>query len=353
MASVQELLLAAEAKKSPFISMMEGAAQGFGNAHDGALERAMRLIQIDNMRQEQERQAKLQMEMDNESNLRQRLGQLDEKGGVTPQQKIVRYEEGPRGITKTVEDPSSKQPRGLDAVLAERVLSGELSIEDAYKLKAQGSPSSQPKAPTGFRWSNDGNLEAIPGGPADIKIQDKNRKFLETKKGFIRKTDLVLSTIQRARDKAGAFTTGMGSLLSSVPGSGARDMKELVGTIQANVGFQELQDMRSNSPTGGALGQVSDMENRLLQATKGALDTGQSKEQFLKNIKILEDLMLEIKTAAEKDAEALTSGKPIKPEAQKSPNPKPEGGLKVGDIENGYRYKGGDPSEPGSWEEVK
>ncbi len=45
--------------------------------------------------------------------------------------------------------------------------------------------------------------------------------------------------------------------------------------VKANIGFDKLQAMRELSPTGGALGQVSDFENRLLQATQGKLDPTQ------------------------------------------------------------------------------
>jgi len=57
MASVQELLLAAQAKKSPFISLLEGATQGFGQAQNGALERTKTLIELDEQRRQAEEAA--------------------------------------------------------------------------------------------------------------------------------------------------------------------------------------------------------------------------------------------------------------------------------------------------------
>lgn len=55
MASVQELILAAQAEKSPFISLLEGAAQGFGTAQSEGLGRAKSLIDMENDRQARER----------------------------------------------------------------------------------------------------------------------------------------------------------------------------------------------------------------------------------------------------------------------------------------------------------
>ena len=82
----------------------------------------------------------------------------------------------------------------------------------------------------------------------------------------------TLSRIELAKTKITPWTTGFGGYLASFPASDARSLKNDLDTIRANIGFDKLQDMRDNSPTGGALGQVSEMENRLLQAVDGALD---------------------------------------------------------------------------------
>jgi hypothetical protein len=52
--------------------------------------------------------------------------------------------------------------------------------------------------------------------------------------------------------------------------------------------------MRASSPTGGALGQVTDFENRLLQATIGNLEQSQSKDQLLYNLRRVKDTYLDI-----------------------------------------------------------
>lgn len=100
-------------------------------------------------------------------------------------------------------------------------------------------------------------------------------------------SDLVNDDIQRALNSLdGAMpVTGMvGSLSKGIPGTPAHDMQEILTTIQANIGFDKLQAMREASPTGGALGQVSDFENRQLQAIYGSLAQSQSEEQFRYNL---------------------------------------------------------------------
>lgn len=69
-----------------------------------------------------------------------------------------------------------------------------------------------------------------------------------------------------------------------LPGTPAKDLKEAIGTVQALVGFDELQKMRDASPTGGALGQVSEREIDFLQKLGGSLNLTQSDEQLQSNL---------------------------------------------------------------------
>ena len=75
-----------------------------------------------------------------------------------------------------------------------------------------------------------------------------------------------------------------GKILSKIAGSDAYDFNARIETIKANIGFDKLQAMRDASPTGGALGQVSEMELRQLNASMGNLDIGQSPEQLRENL---------------------------------------------------------------------
>jgi len=75
-----------------------------------------------------------------------------------------------------------------------------------------------------------------------------------------------------------------GKVLSNIYGSEARDFEARLETIKANIGFDKLQAMRDASPTGGALGQVSEMELRQLNASMGNLEQSQSPEQLRENL---------------------------------------------------------------------
>lgn len=71
----------------------------------------------------------------------------------------------------------------------------------------------------------------------------------------------------------GGPTTGViGAAMGMLPATNRRVINNALLELKSNIGFAELQKMRDNSPTGGALGPVSDFENKLLQAINGVLD---------------------------------------------------------------------------------
>lgn len=79
-------------------------------------------------------------------------------------------------------------------------------------------------------------------------------------------------------------TAGRNAPFAVIPGTQAKNLDATLDTIKANIGFEELQRMRDNSPTGGALGQVTEREIAFLQAVLGSLDQGQSPDQLRANL---------------------------------------------------------------------
>ena len=94
-----------------------------------------------------------------------------------------------------------------------------------------------------------------------------------------------INQIKNAIEKSTLPTTGLGGqILRNIGGTAALDINRLIDPIQASIGFDRLQRMREASPTGGALGQVSERELDLLMATLSSLDQAQSEEQFLQSL---------------------------------------------------------------------
>ena len=141
------------------------------------------------------------------------------------------------------------------------------------------------RPPPGYRFLPDGDLEAIPGGPADAKLQAKDEKTESSRQAAVKQAGRIIETIDSALGKVGMTSTGLGSYMAGIPGTKARDLRSEITTIKANLGFAELQAMRQASPTGGALGQVAVQELEALQATVASLDQGQSDEQLERNLR--------------------------------------------------------------------
>lgn len=141
---------------------------------------------------------------------------------------------------------------------------------------------------------------------------------------------LLLQDIGRAKKLAAKGTTGLGSMLAGFPGTSSKDLAALLDTIKSNIGFAELQAMRDSSPTGGALGQVTERELALLQAVVGSLDQAQSREQFTANLDRLErqyqQSMAAIAAAYERDF-----GQPLDLGSGLPAPPMPGGGAPVED----------------------
>jgi hypothetical protein len=89
-------------------------------------------------------------------------------------------------------------------------------------------------------------------------------------------TDNLLAVNEAAR-LVGAGTAGFGSgPLSLIRGTSASNLEAKLDTLRANLSFDTLAAMRAASPTGGALGAISDTELRLLGSTVASLNTAQS-----------------------------------------------------------------------------
>lgn len=114
---------------------------------------------------------------------------------------------------------------------------------------------------------------------------------LEAIENTINSGENVLSTLDRTLEAVEGNENFYGGLpnwvLSKIPDTDEYDVAKLVTAIKANIGFDRLSRMRRESPTGGALGQVSNLEIGLLQSAIANLEGSQSKQQFIDNLKIV------------------------------------------------------------------
>ncbi len=115
--------------------------------------------------------------------------------------------------------------------------------------------------------------------------QDQTMASNEVKQtNVIGEADRIIEKVDQALEQTGLFSAGLASLTKIIPATPAKNLDATVGTIKANLGFAQLQQMREASPTGGALGQVSERELTALQSALSSLDQAQSPQQLKKNL---------------------------------------------------------------------
>lgn len=106
-------------------------------------------------------------------------------------------------------------------------------------------------------------------------------------------TAIVSQDINRTIDKinksSGPTTGIVGSGLARAGlYQPAVDVAESLQTVKSNIGLDKLQEMREQSPTGGALGSVTREEHAIVQSVYGSLEQSQSREQLIQNLRRLD-----------------------------------------------------------------
>lgn len=139
--------------------------------------------------------------------------------------------------------------------------------------------------PAGYRFTPDGNLEAIPGGPADIRATAQGQSRRDMLDSSSRNLENAIGVLEQAEASVNNYNTGMaGQVLRGVGGSAAYDLNQALEPVRAILSFENLAEMRRNSATGGALGSIAVRELDLLGSTVRSLDTAQSPAQVRRNL---------------------------------------------------------------------
>lgn len=163
--------------------------------------------------------------------------------------------------------------------------SNALRRDIAGQTAAQGA-----KPPPGYRQTPEGNLEAIPGGPADQKIQGALNQDTLGLQGATANFDRLATAANALKNMEGLKgITGLRGAVPNIPGSAAADAQAALNTLKSQVAFGVLQEMRNQSKTGGALGAVSEKELMLLQNNLNALDNAQSYDALKTNLQNIVD----------------------------------------------------------------
>lgn len=143
------------------------------------------------------------------------------------------------------------------------------------------------------------------------KVQKEGAYYNATKKKVEGIVPIIDDAIKQIEDSEYALSK-MAVRYKDDPLSPAHEIDKMLDGVRSNLGFDNLNEMRQQSPTGGALGQVAVKELDLLQATKGSLDIGAGKKELLKSLKrirngytgMAEDLGVDLGDGAKKKESA-------------------------------------------------
>ena len=172
---------------------------------------------------------------------------------------------------------------------------------DLSKIWA-GLPSNKPGAYSNVPWEQarvkiaqvesggSGNNQPSPVRPAlsatQLKIEQKQRETHKVAGAIGSKIDGQIANIDALLNSKG-LNEITGNIRGNIPGTlmsiasqGAANALAKYKTIVANATLTELQELKATSPTGGALGAVSDAENQMLRDAAATLDRAQDLQTF-------------------------------------------------------------------------
>jgi len=121
-----------------------------------------------------------------------------------------------------------------------------------------------PASPAGYR------MEAIPGGPEDTTVMDAAKASSRDVS-----TAIITGAAEKAREAAKGRdfgSLGTSAVAAINPLSDSAEVVRQVAVLKSNATIEALNGMRAQSPTGGALGNVTEKEGAMLAAKAGALD---------------------------------------------------------------------------------
>lgn len=147
--------------------------------------------------------------------------------------------------------------------------------------------------PQHVRWqrSDKGKIEPIGGlaqlNPANVAKMEKKQQIYDSITANMSAMEKAAEALIRHPGLERA--AGIRSYAPSLRGGAAANFEADLDALKSKIGFAILNDMRQMSPTGGALGNVSNFEVDTLQRNIAALDLTQSPAQLRARIKQISD----------------------------------------------------------------
>ena len=152
------------------------------------------------------------------------------------------------------------------------------------------------------------SFQPAPGSPEAEKVATAKSKEQKRLVSAFDKSEIISASIDKALPLITEKTTGaVGGITRAIPFTEGTDAGSLAGyidTIKSNIGFDQLQKMRTESPTGGALGQVAVKELDYLQAALGNLNPNLDSKVLKENLKAVQTHYKNFMNELEKEMQA-------------------------------------------------
>ena len=204
------------------------------------------------------------------------------EGGRRVQEALMKGEPLPPPAKMIQEDSPVVQElpdrfKGFGRNVQEAVKEGKISPRVGMSMINEKKAIAQEQASREAEFDEKVSLELF-----KHELKNQNKATQDSTKGVV-----VNNSVDRAFGQISPFSTGLGSYLKNVPMTEALALNNTLATIKANIGFDKLQAMREASPTGGALGAVSNLELESLQSVFGSLNQAQSDTDLKYNLGLL------------------------------------------------------------------
>ena len=206
---------------------------------------------------------------------------------------------GYQDLADRVADQTLSPQEGLAEIFKRQKEEADKKAADAAASAAAGKPNNE------IREQDDGTFVIIDkdtGKQTNVTLTREQQEIvdkaaLNNKKMAVARADNVLSQLDRIEalaisppDAATGWDGAAGGayvINQFIPATDAYTLSNIIQSVKANLSFDELQRMRDASPTGGALGQVSNIEIGLLQNAVAALNPAVGEEEFKEQLNIV------------------------------------------------------------------
>jgi hypothetical protein len=128
----------------------------------------------------------------------------------------------------------------------------------------------------------------VPGSEAARAGRDETRRKAEVRYELGQDRDNIGRALDMLKEDPSLISGPVGSALAMMPGSKSATFRALLTSVKGQAAFKRLTQMRENSKTGGALGQVSNYEVKLLENAYAAISADMSAGELEKSLEQLQ-----------------------------------------------------------------